>query len=226
VRPEEAHPKPTIVEAKAARAHSAVRQNMLRVCSGLVQLARRIEPFLKGTPAETPMAVFIAITDAVEVRFLSSALHWSVLTYDSQAVHDTDENAKVMMENLTDRLSVVENALLQTEHPESAERIVAFAKCVQLDDSGFRFSFSTRRLVTKALELNGIRGSSVWKKVLETKKLKDKVKKIVDQIDEETKTFSVRSSDSHLWVRVLTSFRFPSLWPLNEIQRISSSVLS
>jgi hypothetical protein len=35
-----------------------------------------------------------------------------------------------MLENLTRRLAVIEKALLQTEHPESEERIVTFAKCV------------------------------------------------------------------------------------------------
>jgi hypothetical protein len=51
---------------------------MSGVYSGLILLARRIEPFLQGTPAETPMAVFIAISDAIEVRLPSSALLWPV----------------------------------------------------------------------------------------------------------------------------------------------------
>jgi hypothetical protein len=171
---------------------------MLRVCSGLTLLARRIEPFLKGTPAETPMAVFIAIADAIEVRLLSPPRRWSVLIYNLKAVHDTDGSATAMLDNLTHRLSVVENALMQTENAESAERIVAFAKCVQWDESGFHFSHPTRCLIIKALELDGIRGSSVWKKVLETDEIKDQAIKIVGQIDEETKNFSVSNSNDHM----------------------------
>jgi hypothetical protein len=45
---------------------------MIRACGGFVLLVKRIEPFLKGTPAETPVAVFTAIADVIEVRLLSS----------------------------------------------------------------------------------------------------------------------------------------------------------
>jgi hypothetical protein len=40
---------------------------MMRVCDGLVRLAKQIEPFLQGTPFQTPVAVFNAIADFVEV---------------------------------------------------------------------------------------------------------------------------------------------------------------
>jgi hypothetical protein len=65
-------PNPTIEQAREARAHSGAYQNMIRACGGFVLLVKRIEPFLKGTPAETPVAIFTAIADVIEVRLLSS----------------------------------------------------------------------------------------------------------------------------------------------------------
>jgi hypothetical protein len=111
------------------------------------------------------------------------------------------------MGNLTRRLFVVENALLQNEHPESTERIIDCAKCVSLDDAGLLSLYPNRCLVTTALELDTIRGSSVWKKVLETDELKDKVMRIVDKIDQETKKFSVRIVVGHIGMRVLIIFQ-------------------
>lgn len=65
---EDVPPKPTIEEAKAAeQIRSRACQNMTRVCGGLRQLAKRIEPLLDGTPFKTPVAVFNAIADAFEV---------------------------------------------------------------------------------------------------------------------------------------------------------------
>jgi hypothetical protein len=48
--------------------HSAAYHNVMRICSGLVLFVKRMEPFLKGTPAETPVAVFSAVADVIEVR--------------------------------------------------------------------------------------------------------------------------------------------------------------
>jgi hypothetical protein len=125
------------------------------------------------------------------------------------------------------RLAVIEKALLQTEHFEFEDNIVAFARCVCPDIFGIRFSYFTRLLVIKACELHTLRGLSGWKKVFLKDEHKDQVKTIIDQIDEETKNFSVRNSNSitHSSSRQQV-FRLPFRWPSNEIRRLLSSVLS
>jgi hypothetical protein len=71
--PADPQAKPTVEEAKAAQTHSSAYTNMMRVCGGLVYLVKRIEPCLKGTPLETPVAVFTTIADIAEVRMFTVA---------------------------------------------------------------------------------------------------------------------------------------------------------
>lgn len=73
--------RPTIEEAKAAQAHSRAYQNMMQTCGTLVHILKRIEPFLKGTPLETPIAVVSTIVDVVEVRLLSVAKPFGFLLF-------------------------------------------------------------------------------------------------------------------------------------------------
>lgn len=68
--PEDFSSKPTIDDIKAAQAHSRASHRVARVWEGLVHLAKRIEPLLEGTPFKTPIAVFTAIADVVEVRLV------------------------------------------------------------------------------------------------------------------------------------------------------------
>lgn len=70
------NPTPTIQEALQSKSKSPAYKNMMRVCAGLTSLIRRIEPFLEGTPLETPVAVFTAIADVVEVCLVSCTLPW------------------------------------------------------------------------------------------------------------------------------------------------------
>jgi hypothetical protein len=51
-------------------------------------------------------------------------------------------------------------------------------------------------LITKAKELEEIRGSSTWKKVLETEEYKGKIESIVDEIKRITENFCVSLGSS------------------------------
>ncbi|EIM87778.1 uncharacterized protein STEHIDRAFT_155150 [Stereum hirsutum FP-91666 SS1] len=182
---EDNRPRPTIEEAKAAQAHSRTYQNMMQTCGTLVHLLKRIEPFLKGTPLETPIAVLSTIVDVVE------------------AVKDVNGSAEDTSEIILGRLVAVENALMET-HQFSIE-------------SSARINVFVAFLVHRAAEMREIRGSSMWKKVLEAEDIKNKIEEIVRQIQEHTTNFStttllVIESDTKSVLEMLSILQL-NTWP-------------
>ncbi|KAI0026929.1 hypothetical protein K488DRAFT_91649 [Vararia minispora EC-137] len=149
--------KPTTEEDKATQDHSNAYKNTIRVLEGLVQLAKRIEPLVRNTPAGTPMSVFTTIVDVIE------------------AIHGADGDAETTLNDLSDRISIIEEILANHPASQSTQRIDEYAKFLAAEEK----------------RLCEIKGRSAWKKVLEMDSRRQEVQGIVLKIDEKTKNLSI-----------------------------------
>jgi hypothetical protein len=85
------------------------------------------------------------------------------------------------------------SALEKTEDYQSKEKIKTLARCVQPVICSVGAYIYVRLLTAKTKELDEIRGSSNWWKVLETDKYKDRIDRILNEMKEATESFCVSS---------------------------------
>ncbi|EIM79503.1 WD40 repeat-like protein [Stereum hirsutum FP-91666 SS1] len=94
-----------------------------------------------------------------------------------ETVNDTSDSAEDTLDTISRRLTVIENALTTRQHlgKELSTRIDKFANF----------------LVQRAVEIQGIRGTSAWIKVSESEDHKKKITEVVRRIQDYTTDFSI-----------------------------------
>jgi hypothetical protein len=120
-------------------------------------------------------------------------------------VEDINDTADTALQAFRQRLETISGALEETVHPQSIMKIKAFAGCVQLVICSADAYVHGRRLIEKARELDKIRGSSTWRKVLETDEYTGGIERIVNEMKEATDNFCVSSSHFISVSRVATA---------------------
>jgi hypothetical protein len=124
-------PKPTVDEAKAAHEHSPAFRNTVRVLRVLASVSKKLDSASEGTPFTIPLKVINGIVEVVEARHTDCS---SYISYSSrnfvQDVVDVNESADTSLLDYQQRLETIVQALEQTRHRQSKERIETLAKCV------------------------------------------------------------------------------------------------
>jgi hypothetical protein len=124
--------KLTVEEAKAAQERSPALRTIKRVLRVLASVSKMLDSALEGTPLATPIKVINGLIEVAEARHTCSSTYMSPThtRYLLQHVGDINETAGTTLLDFEQREEMISEALKQTQHPQSREKIEALARCV------------------------------------------------------------------------------------------------